>query len=147
MRVVPAHPLYNIYYNIYGRCYNKNRDNYKYYGGKGVVICDEWLNNPKLFIEWALQNGWRRGLQIDKDIKSKELGINPPIYSPECCSIISKNKNNLHTSQNRYFTVNGVTKNITEWGRLLGCDNRIIDSRIRRGWSIEDAVTLPSKRN
>jgi hypothetical protein len=55
----------------------------------GVTICQEWLDNPISFIEWALQNGWQKGLEIDKDLKSMGLKI----YSPDTCSIITKLEN------------------------------------------------------
>ena len=60
------HPLYTVWINIKQRCYNKNHKAYKYYGGRGISICDKWLNDPKEFVEWGLLNGWKKGLMIDR---------------------------------------------------------------------------------
>ena len=47
------------------RCYNPNEKSYKWYGAKGIKICDEWINSPKSFEEWSLQNGYNDNLTID----------------------------------------------------------------------------------
>ena len=47
--------LYSIYKNMKNRCYNKNGQDYNYYGGKGVIICDEWMNDYMNFKNWALK--------------------------------------------------------------------------------------------
>ena len=60
------HPLYHIWGVMKDRCYNPSSPAYKYYGGRGIKVCDEWLNNPKAFIEWALKNGWGKGLTLDR---------------------------------------------------------------------------------
>lgn len=58
--------LYRIYYKMKERCYRPSNDNYKYYGGLGVTICKEWLNDFKTFAEWALNNGYSENLTIDR---------------------------------------------------------------------------------
>lgn len=63
------HPLYRIWADIKTRCYNKNALHYPRYGGRGVKMCSDWKKNPDHFIVWAVANGWRKGLKIDKDIK------------------------------------------------------------------------------
>lgn len=83
------HPLYVIWMSMRMRCYNKNEKSYKDYGGRGVVICEEWLNSFQSFFDWAISNGWKKGLFIDKDIKSDSK-----IYSPETCSIVTRAENN-----------------------------------------------------
>jgi hypothetical protein len=59
-------PLDNIFYSMKSRCYSVNKENYKYYGGRGIVICDEWLNDKSKFFQWALENGFQEGLTIDR---------------------------------------------------------------------------------
>lgn len=88
------HPLYSIWNTIKARCYNTSRKDYKHYGGIGVTLWDGWIDNPKSFIQWCIENGWHKDLHIDKDIKSKVLGICPPTYSPETVSFISVSENN-----------------------------------------------------
>ena len=50
--------LYKVYANMKNRCYNSNSDDFKYYGGRGIKICDEWLSSYTAFKEWAYSNGY-----------------------------------------------------------------------------------------
>ena len=52
------HPLYGIWRHMKARCSNENNKYYKDYGGRGIIVCNEWKNSSKNFIEWALSNGW-----------------------------------------------------------------------------------------
>ena len=67
--------LYAIWNGIRQRCYNPKRKDYHKYGGKGVTMSPEWKDDVTAFISWCEENGWKPGLVIDKDIKSKELGV------------------------------------------------------------------------
>ena len=84
--------LSKIFHNMKSRCYNHKINGYAYYGGKGVVICDEWLNNVFDFIKWALDNGYQLGLSIDRIDPNKN-------YFPENCRWVTKSENsrNLQT--------------------------------------------------
>lgn len=138
-----AHPLYRVWENIYSRCYNPRNKKYPIYGGRGVKVCEEWLKDRSTFIKWAIANGWQKGLQVDKDIIAQKMGIPALLYSPEFCSIVTPGQNSEIKSNCRIIEVNGVSKTITQWGKLLGRDERIILRRIKRGWSIERAATEP----
>ena len=85
--------LLSIWKNMNTRCKNHNYEKYHKYGGKGVTMSPEWKDDVTAFISWCEVNGWKPGLVIDKDIKSKELGITPPIYSPETLSFITAKQN------------------------------------------------------
>ena len=58
--------LHNSYRAMKERCTLKTHLKYKDYGGRGIKVCDEWLNNPKSFYKWALENGYQEGLTIDR---------------------------------------------------------------------------------
>lgn len=60
------HKLYNSFYRIIKRCTDKSNKDYKYYGARGIKICDEWRCDPKMFVEYCLENGWKEGLTIDR---------------------------------------------------------------------------------
>jgi hypothetical protein len=60
------HPLYGKWIHMIERCYDKNQDSFKNYGGRGIKIYDEWKNNIEIFINWCLNNGWEPGLEIDR---------------------------------------------------------------------------------
>lgn|SRR5574341_2046669 len=85
------HPLYRVWDNMHQRCINPNNKSYSDYGGRGVSVCEEW-NDYEKFHSWALQNGWKKGLHIDKDIKGDGL-----LYSPNTCSIVTQKENNRKT--------------------------------------------------
>jgi len=48
------------------RCYNKSYSGYDYYGGRGIKVCDEWLENRNSFVQWGVKNGFEPELQIDR---------------------------------------------------------------------------------
>lgn len=70
--------LYKIWQGIRQRCNNPNDKDYETYGGRGIKVCDEWNNSSEVFIVWALANGYKENLSIDRiDFNSG--------YSPENC--------------------------------------------------------------
>ena len=58
--------LYNVFYNMKDRCYNPNCRAYKDYGGRGIKICEEWLEDVVTFYNWAMMNGYKEGLSVDR---------------------------------------------------------------------------------
>lgn len=92
-----GHPLYDIWKGIKGRCENKNNSSYKDYGGRGVIVCEEWSRNFISFYGWCMGNGWESGLHVDKDITPARLGIPDRIYSPEMCQIVTHATNSRFT--------------------------------------------------
>jgi hypothetical protein len=60
------HRLYNIWTNMKSRCYNTKSPDYKWYGARGISICDEWINDFKTFYDWAVENGYSDDLSIDR---------------------------------------------------------------------------------
>jgi len=58
--------LHNIWMGMKSRCTNKNLNSYKYYGARGIGVCREWQNDFSLFRKWALNNGYKPSLSIDR---------------------------------------------------------------------------------
>ena len=90
--------LYKVYANMKNRCYNANSNDYQYYGGRGIRICDEWLENYQAFKDWAYRNGY------DDSARYGECTIDrinvDGNYCPENCrwvnmSVQNKNKRNV----------------------------------------------------
>mgnify|MGYP006971792542 FL=1 len=100
--------LFKRYTDMINRCYLPRTTGYSNYGGKGVAVCDEWKNNYESFRSWSLSNGYEDNLELDKDIKCKEMSIYPAVYSPETCTWITK-KLNMQEAKGIEVTINGIT--------------------------------------
>lgn len=81
--------VYNSWDNMIKRCYRKCRDS-KRYRGRGITVCEEWKNSAKSFIDWAMDNGWREGLHLDRI-------DNDGNYEPENCRFVEPRENSLNT--------------------------------------------------
>jgi len=88
------HPLYGRWCDIKKRCYNQNCKAYKNYGGRGITMCDAWLNDAGAFIRWCELNGFKDGLTIDRIDNDKG-------YSPENCRFVTFSENSKHRRPNR----------------------------------------------
>ena len=87
--------LYYIWHSMKARCYNSNNNNYKYYGERGIKVCKEWKNNYMMFKNWALANGYKEGLTIDRI-------DNDGNYCPENCRWLTKSENSRNGAFKRW---------------------------------------------
>lgn len=122
--------LYGVWCTMKSRCYNKNVKSYNRYGGRGIEVCDLWLNSYENFRDWAITNGYSNGLSIDRIDNDKG-------YSPDNCRWVSEVEQANNRSSNRLITFHGETHNITEWAKILNINPKTIFTRIYSGWSIE----------
>lgn len=83
-------PIYKIYSGMKSRCEQPSYQHYKYYGGRGIKVCKEWRDNPQVFIDWAMNNGWRSGLEIDRKNSDGD-------YCPDNCKFATHRENSQHT--------------------------------------------------
>lgn len=58
--------LFNVWQNIKRRCYTKTNPSYKYYGGIGIKMCDDWHYDFQAFYDWAYANGYNDSLEFGK---------------------------------------------------------------------------------
>jgi hypothetical protein len=123
------HPLYNVWSGMKKRCLKIANKDYHNYGGRGVVVCKEWLNGFSSFYNWAIDK-WKPGLQLDKD----KLG-NGLLYSPETCCFISRDDNNRLKRNSICVEYDGVRKTISEWSKETGISAAVMFSRRNLGWS------------
>jgi hypothetical protein len=86
--------LVNVFGGIMTRCYNANHPRFHRYGGRGIKVCDEWLQNRASFREWAISNGYKKGLHIDRIDNNGD-------YSPENCRVITPFENSLNRSDSK----------------------------------------------
>lgn len=118
----------SIFYGMKQRCYNKNAPSYKNYGGRGIKICQEWLENSKLFYEWAISNGYRDDLTIDR------IDVNGD-YEPSNCRWATQKEQANNTRKNIVITYNGVSHKIADWSKITGIDEKTIRKRYNNGYT------------
>lgn len=125
-------------FGIKDRCYNKNSKRYKDYGGRGVAVCSEWKNDFQAFYNWSMNNGYKKGLQIDRIDNNGN-------YEPDNCRFATAKENANNRRSNRYITVNNITHTLSEWCNILNLKYKKVTTRLYRGWSIERALELNDK--
>lgn len=141
---VSGHPLFKNWYSMIRRCYNHNSFWYYLYGGSGVTVCDEWRHNFMSFYNWAIINGYKKGLQLDKDkLSPNKTGM---IYCPEYCCYLTGKENSRHTRANVILEYKGETKTLVEWCEVLNIPYSHVQKRIKyKKWSVEKSFETPFK--
>lgn len=120
------------------RCSDPEYNGFHNYGGRGITVCEEWrvLDN---FLKWAIVD-YQPGLTIERD----DVNGN---YEPGNCRWIPRKEQAWNLRKTINLTAFGETKCIGAWARdprCIVCGWTIQDRVIRRGWSAEDALTVPS---
>ena len=131
-------PLYSVWSSMKERCYNPNDKAFKHYGTRGIEVCPEWRHSFETFEKWALENGYKAGLTIDREDTNGS-------YCPENCRWITNLVQQNNKRNNRLLTAKGETHTLAEWARMLDITPESIASRIKHGWSVEAAVTTPRR--
>jgi hypothetical protein len=127
--------LYTTWMNIKQRCYNPNRPDYKYYGRKGIGMCEEWRNSFQSLSDWARSNGYEEALTIDRIDANDD-------YKPSNCRWVTMNAQANNKGNNHLLTYNGKTQTIAQWARDIGFSPYTITRRINVfRWSTERALT------
>ena len=114
----------NIFSGMKRRCYNPNDKSYDRYGGRGIKICDDWMDNPKSFEEWALSNGYNDKLTINRKNENEN-------YCPENCEWITLEDNAKYKSTTSLINVDGEMHTGKDWARLFGFGENIINKYVR----------------
>ena len=116
--------IYKVYSGMKKRCYDKNHKIYNRYGGRGITICDEWLNDFMAFYNWSMANGYQDNLTIDRIDNNKG-------YSPDNCRWVTMLEQAQNTSKNVNITYKGKTQTISAWSRETGIPQNTISRRFR----------------
>lgn len=131
--------LYRKWQSMLNRCRNSNEKQYKYYGERGIRVCDEWKNYAN-FYKWAIDSGYKENLTIDR------IDVNGN-YEPSNCRWATKKEQALNRRTNHYLEFNGKIKTLKEWQDEYGINRTTFRNRLKRGWSIEKALTFPICEN
>lgn len=118
--------LYRIWKNMKQRCYNPNHNHYKDYGGRNILICDEWKNDFVAFRDWSMENGYADNLSIDRI-------DNDGNYTPNNCRWVDKKTQQRNRKNNVYVEFKGEKKTLSEVAELLGMDKGCLWHRYKAG--------------
>ena len=138
--------LNRIHSSMKYRCNNPNLPNYRKYGGRGIIVCAEWLDTeivitPKgrfskgwlAFRSWAMSNGYADNLTLDR------IDVNGN-YEPSNCRWVSMKVQGNNRRNNTSITYKGQTKTLAQWCDELDlCYNKTYKRIFHRNWSIEKA--------
>lgn len=113
-----------VFHDMKQRCYNCNYQAYKYYGAKGIGICEEWMENPLSFDSWYEERKFPK-CQVDR--------INPAMgYSPENCRVVTKSENVKRTSRCHFIDIDGEVLSLRDWAKKIGMSNSILSYHRKR---------------
>ena len=115
------------------RCLNPNSDHYKDYMGRGISICDEWRNDFKAFHNWALANGYRDNLSIDR----KDPDGN---YCPENCRWATKKEQANNKRVTPLVEFDGEKRTLKELSLLTGVAYQTLFWRYKHGWPADKII-------
>lgn len=124
--------FYKKWSSIKTRCYNKNTPCYKNYGGRGIKMCDEWLDFWN-FREWAYKNGYSEGLTLER------IDVNGN-YEPSNCKWIPMEEQAINKRNNSFIEYGGKKQTISQWSKELGVGKEVLSYRYRAGWTPEECL-------
>lgn len=127
--------LYKTWKSIKQRCYRPKDVNYKNYGGRGITMCNEWKRDPQAFYDWAMSHGYNNTLTIDR------IDVNGN-YEPNNCRWSTVKQQARNRRSNKYYTINGETRCLSEWCEIYNLSYKAVCSRLYHGYSIEQALEL-----
>lgn len=89
--------LYRIWVNMISRCKYSSHKSFYRYGGRGIIVCDEWKTSSNFF-DWAKNNGYQENLELDRI-------NNDGNYEPQNCHWITHQENTLNRNKKKF---NGI---------------------------------------
>ena len=129
---------YRIWSRMKERCNSANCSTYKYYGGRGIKVCERWSGDDGFENFYTDMGAIPKGKSIDRINNNGD-------YSPENCrwaTIVEQNNNRRY---NRILEFRGESKTLAQWSGITGIKPSAIRERLRRGWSVEQALTVPTQ--
>lgn len=125
--------LYQCWLNMKSRCYYPNNTEYKNYGGRGIKVCDEWIDDYSNFKDWATNSGYEECLTIDRIDVNKN-------YEPSNCRWVDMKVQGNNTTRNHYITYNGKTQSMQLWAEELDIPYTTLRKRLNSlDWTVEEA--------
>ena len=132
-----GHPLYATWCNMKARCDNRNHPQFKDYGGRGISYCPSW----ELFPAFLQDVGEKPFPEATLDRVNNDGG-----YTSDNTRWADRTTQRINSRQIRLVTIGGATKRIMEWCADYNIAIASVHKRLKRGMSIEDAITLPKAK-
>lgn len=130
---------YRAWIDLLKRCCDPDSQMYSHYGGRGIVVCDRWLNGFENFL--ADMGKRPDGMEIDRINNNGN-------YEPENCRWTTRIVNTNNKRNNVLITFKNETKTASEWSRVVGLSAKAIAMRITKyKWTPERALTQPLQSN
>lgn len=131
--------IHRIWLGMIKRCTIKSASGYKNYGGRGITVCDEWLNDFMNFYNWSIENGYNDKLTIER----KDVNGN---YKPDNCkwATIKEQENNKRNT--RYVTIDNQTHSLSKWSDISGISYTVLNERYENNKINKDEFLKPNDR-
>jgi hypothetical protein len=126
---------YMIWIGMRSRCNNPKRPEWRNYGAKGITVSDEWSFFSNFINDMGPAPSPKHSLDRIDYLKG---------YSKENCRWASSSAQSRNTSRNKWYTIDGETLCLTDWCKRFGLCRETAYYRLKRGWSVAEAITLPS---
>lgn len=125
--------LFRIWCHMKERCSSTNHKSWKRYGGRGIRVCDEWASDYEAFKKFALENGWREGLQVDRIDNNGN-------YEPNNVAFVTPKENANNRGNNVHVEIRGCQMTLAEAARKYGLSYAKVWHRYRAGKTGEDLI-------
>ena len=126
--------IYGIWVNMWRRCTEKANASYQYYGARGIKVCKRWKSFENFYADMG---DCKEGFTIER------INVNGD-YEPSNCKWIRAGDQALNRRSNRELEYGGEVLCVTQWSRKLNIKKSTLLERLRRGWSVEKALSTPS---
>lgn len=125
--------IYKIWSDMQQRCTNKNAINYNRYGGKGITVCDEWLNDFRTFLAWANSQNYNDAAERSKERKDRltlDRIDSSGNYCPENCRWTTYEQQVKNRSNTIRLEYDGEDKTLSEISEIVGIDYSVLYRRL-----------------
>jgi hypothetical protein len=125
--------IYLVWASMKARCSDENKEFYKYYGGRGIAVCDRWKDFENFYADMGDRP---EGLSLDRIDNNKG-------YSPDNCRWATNLQQRRNTRINTWLEFNGERRVLTEWAEIVNLSPATIRSRLRASWTVDKALSTP----
>lgn len=132
--------LYRVWSSMLNRCNNPNEFAYKWYGARGIKVCNEWLDYAT-FRQWALSSGYDDSAETHMCSIDRIDGNGN--YCPENCRWVDAKAQSNNRKSNVLLTYKGKTQTMMQWAEETGVPYQRIQQRLNRGWGVQRAIEQP----